>query len=171
MVRCFACGGPLRLVREGLYRCYVCGQLNQDRGGRVLPPTMKVYPSVEGIREAAVEGIKETTMSAPSEGGLDPDMAIFVDRVSERLIPTEGYRSDIKEKLLRSQNDVKRGLVDVFEGRAKFEDWYAKTRTNLGKNSMEMDEMIYTSLEGLRSPGAVELRMMFEQKLQRGLMR
>ena len=170
MVRCFACGGPLRLVREDLYRCYICGQLNEERGGQLLPPTMKVYPSVESVREAAIEGLKETTMSAPSEGGLHSDMIMFINRVSEKLIPTEGYRSDIKVKLLKSQGDIKRDLIKVFEEKMKFDDWYGKMRTNLGKNSLEMDEMIYAALEGLRHPEAIELRNMFEQKLQKGLL-
>ena len=172
MVRCFSCGSDYLLeVELGLYRCQICGQLNEERiPGRVLPRRMEVYPRIEQVREAATEGLYEMTKSAPSEGGLHPEMVTFMNRVAESLIPTEGYKREIKVKLLKTQNDIKKDLTNVFEGKKKFEDWYDKTRTNLGRNSREMDEIIYVSLEGLRNPEAVDLRNAFEQKLQKGIL-
>jgi hypothetical protein len=170
MAKCFSCGGPLRTVREGLYRCLYCGQLNEERDGQVLPRRMEVFPRIEQVREAVREGVHEMAASAPSEGGLHTDMIMFMNRVVEKLIPIEGYNSDIKVKLLKTRSDIKKDLVNVFEGKMKFEDWYHKMKTNLGKGSTELDEIIYSSLEGLRHPEAIELRNAFEQKLQKGLL-
>lgn len=173
MVRCFACGGPLRLVREGLYRCYVCGQLNQDRGGRVLPPTMKVYPSVEGIREAAVEGAKEISAVVPADAGLSPDMSLFVRRVAEALTPIKGYEGDrgFVTRALRVRQQFRNDLTDMLNGKRTFQEWYDSTRSGLGKSERDMDEIIYNALEGLSEPEAIDMRNMFEHKLTGGLIR
>ena len=171
MVRCFACGGPLRLVREGLYRCYVCGQLNQDRGGRVLPPTMKVYPSVEGIREAAAEGVREEAVTAPM--GLSHDITVFIQRVVEALTPIKGYEDDrgFVVRALRVRQKFRDELTDVFKGKRKFKEWYNSTGSDLGKSERDMDEIIYNALEGLSEPEAIDMRNMFEHKLTGGLIR
>lgn len=169
-MKCFSCGGPLRVVREGLYRCRSCGQLNEERNDQILPRRMEVFPRLQQVREAAREGVYEMAASAPSEGGLHADMITFMSRVASKLVPIEGYRSDIKVKLLKTQSDIKRDLVNVFEEKMKFDDWYHKTKTNLGRGSTEMDEIIYSSLEGLKHPEAMALRNAFEQKLQKGLL-
>jgi len=173
MVQCFACGGPLRLVREGLYRCYMCGQLNEDRGGQLLPPTMKVYPSVEKIREAAVEGARELTTVVPSDTGLPPDMMIFIRRVAETLTPLKGYEKDrgFVGRALKVRQQFRQELTEVFEGKRKLQEWYDSTRTSLGKSDRDMDEIIYNALDGLSNPDAIDMRNMFEQKLSGGLIR
>ena len=173
MVRCFACGGPLRLVREDLYRCYICGQLNEDRGGQLLPPTMKVYPSVEGVREAAAEGARELATVTPSDAGLPPDMMIFIRRVAETLTPLKGYEKDraFVGRALKVRQKFRQELTEVFEGKRKLQEWYDSTRTSLGKSDREMDEIIYNALDGLSNPDAIDMRNMFEQKLSGGLIR
>ena len=173
MGTCFACGGPLRTVREGLYRCLFCGQLNEERGGLVLPRKMEVFPRIEQVREAAKEGVYEMASSVPSESGIPRDMAVFIRRVAEALTPLKGYEEDrgFVVRALRVRSQFRRELTEFLEGKTKFQDWYDKTRTALGKRSDDMDEIIYNALEGLSDPGAIEMRMEFEQKLKGSLMK
>lgn len=169
---CFSCGGPLRLIGPGLYRCRVCRQLNEERGGQLLPRRMEVYPRIEQVREAAVEGQYEMVAAVPSESGLHPDMIKFVRKVSEILTPLKGYEDDrgFVARALKVRNQFKQELTDVFEGRKKFQEWYDSTRTSLGMRDDQMDRVIYDALEGLRSPEAVEMRMMFEDKIRGGVL-
>ena len=160
-------------MREGLYRCYMCGQLNEDRGGQLLPPTMKVYPSVEKVREAAVEGARELASVVPSDTGLPPDMMIFIRRVAETLTPLKGYEDDrgFVVRALKVRQQFRHDLTEVFEGKRKFQEWYDSTRTSLGKSDRELDEIIYNALEGLSNPEAIDMRMAFEEKLKGGLIK
>lgn len=172
-MECFSCGGPLRTVREGLYRCLFCGQLNEERGGQILPRKMEVFPRIERVREAAKEGVYEMVSSVPSESGIPRDMAIFIRRVAEVLTPLKGYEGDrgFVTRALRVRSQFRQELTGVFEGKMKLQDWYDKTRTSLGKRVDEMDEIIYNALEGLSDPEAIDMRMEFEQKLKGGLMK
>ena len=172
-MECFSCGGPLRVVREGLYRCLYCGQLNEERGGQILPRKMEVFPRIEKVREAAKEGVYEMVSSVPSESGIPRDMAIFIRRVAEVLTPLKGYEEDrgFVTRALRVRGQFRQELTSVFEGKRPFLAWYDATRTSLGKRSDEMDEIIYNALEGLSDPEAVDMRMEFEQKLKGSLMK
>ncbi len=169
---CFSCGGPLRQVGENLYRCYLCRQLNEERKGTILPPVMKVYPRIEQVREAAIEGRYEMVAAAPSEKGLEPDMATFVRRISEILTPLKGYEDDrgFVSRALKVRNQFKQELTDVFMGKGKLMEWYDATRTSLGMRDDQMDKVIYDALEGLSSPEAIEMRMSFEDKLRGGVL-
>ena len=160
-------------MREGLYRCYICGQLNEDRGGQLLPPTMKVYPSVEKVREAAAEGARELAAVVPSDAGLPPDMMVFIRRVAETLTPLKGYEDDrgFVVRALKVRQQFRHDLTEVFEGKRKFQEWYDSTRTSLGKSDRELDEIIYNALEGLSNPEAIDMRMAFEEKLKGGLIK
>jgi hypothetical protein len=173
MEKCFSCGGPLRTVREGLYRCLYCGQLNEEREGQILPRKMEVFPRIEKVREAAKEGVYEMVSSVPSESGIPRDMAIFIRRVAEALTPLKGYEADrgFVTRALRVRSQFRQELTSVFEGKMKLQDWYDKTRTSLGKRIDEMDEIIYNALEGLSDPEAIEMRMDFEQKLKGSLIK
>ena len=173
MEKCFACGGPLRTVREGLYRCLFCGQLNEERGGLVLPRRMEVFPRIEQVREAAKEGVYEMVSSVPSESGIPRDMAIFIRRLAEALTPIKGYEEDrgFVSRVLRVRGQFRRELTGVFEGKMKLQDWYDKTRASLGKRGDEMDEIIYNALEGLSDPEAIDMRMAFEEKMKGSLMK
>jgi len=139
----------------------------------MLPPTMKVYPSVERVREAAAEGARELAAATPSDSGLPPDMAVFIRRVAEALTPLKGYEKDrgFVSRALGVRRQFRRELTEVFEGKRKFQEWYDSTRTSLGKSEREMDEVIYNALEGLNDPEAMDMRNMFEQKLMGGLIR
>ena len=172
-MRCFACGGPLRTVREGLYRCIYCGQLNEERDNQILPRKMEVFPRIEKVREAAKEGVYEMVSSVPSDSGVSRDMVIFIRRVAEALTPLKGYEDnrEFVTRALRVRSQFRQELTDVLEGKMKFQDWYDKTRTSLGKRVDEMDEIIYNGLEGLSDPEAIDMRMDFEQKLKGGLMK
>lgn len=173
MSTCFTCGGPLRVIREGLYRCLYCGQLNEEREGQVLPRRMEVYPRIQQVREAAKEGVYEGVSSVPSESGIPRDLAIFIRRVAETLTPLKGYEGDrgFVVRALRVRSQFRQELTNVFEGKTKLQDWYDKTRTSLGKRVDEMDEIIYNALEGLSDPEAVDMRAAFEQKLKGSLVK
>ncbi len=172
-MNCFACGGPLRTVREGLYRCLFCGQLNEERGGQVLPRKMEVFPRIEKVREAAKEGVYEMVSSVPSASGIPRDLAIFIRRVAETLTPIKGYEGDrgFVTRALRVRSQFRQELTGVFEGKMKLQEWYDKTRTSLGKRSDEMDEVIYNALDGLSDPEAIDMRMAFEEKMKGGLLK
>ena len=168
MPKCFVCGGPLRVIREGLFRCYICGQLQELRGLRVVPVRMRVYPSIDEVRASAIESNREQAVEAHSDEGLSRDMVAFINRVAEALTPIAGYEGDraFVSRALKVRNQFKRELVEVFEGKRKFQDWYNSTRTGLGKNEREMDEIIYEALSGLSDPDAVSMREAFEEKLR-----
>ena len=169
---CFACDGRLRQIGENLYRCYICGQLNEEREETILPPVMKVYPRIEQVREAAIEGRYEMIAAAPSEKGLEPDMVTFVRRISEILTPLKGYEDDrgFVSRALKVRNQFKRELTDVFMGKGKLMEWYDTTRTSLGMRDDQMDRVMYDALEGLTHPEAIEMRMSFEDKLRGGVL-
>ncbi len=172
MPKCFSCGGPLRVIGPDLYRCYICRQLNEVREGVLLPPVMKVYPRIEQVREAAIEGRYEMVAAAPSEKGLEPDMAAFVRRISEILTPLKGYEDDrgFVSRALKVRNQFKQELTAIFMGKGKLMEWYDRTRTSLGMRDDQMDKVIYDALEGLSSPEAIEMRMSFEDKLRGGVL-
>lgn len=165
---CFSCGGPLRDIGPGLYRCRICRQLNEVRGGVLLPRVMEVYPHVDYVREAAIEGVYEMTAAVPSESGLDPDMVVFIRRLNEVLIPLEGEDRESRARGLKVRNQLKRELTDVFEDRAEWNDWFDRWRQNLNIHSKVFAKVIFDALEGLKSPEAQQMREGFGQALQRG---
>jgi len=173
MGTCFACGGPLRTVREGLYRCLFCDQLNEERDNQVLPRKMEVFPRIEKVREAAKEGVYEMASSVPSESGIPRDMSIFIRRLAEALTPIKGYEEDrgFVSRVLRVRSQFRQELTGVFEGKRPFLAWYDKTRASVGKRGDEMDEIIYNALEGLSDPEAIDMRMAFEEKMKGSLMK
>jgi len=131
---------------------------------------MEVYPRIEQVREAAVEGVYEMTAAVPSESGLHPDMVKFVRKVSEILTPLKGYEDDrgFVTRALKVRTQFKRELTEVFEGKRKFQEWYDGTRTGLGMREDQMDRVMYDALEGLSSPEAIEMRMSYEDKIRGG---
>ena len=137
----------------------------------MLPRRMEVYPRIEQVREAAVEGRYEMVAAVPSESGLHPDMVVFVRRVVETLAPIkEGDEREIINRVLKVRNQFKRELTHVFEGKKKFQEWYDGTRTSLGMRDDQMDRVIYDALEGLSSPEAIEMRMAYEDKIRGGVL-
>lgn len=150
----------------------MCKQLNEDRGGATLPHVMKVYPRIEQVREAAIEGRYEMVASVPSESGLEPDMATFVRRISEILTPLKGYEDDrgFVSRALKVRNQFKKELTEIFMGKGKLMEWYDTTRTSLGMRDDQMDKVMYDALEGLTHPEAIEMRMGFEDKLRGGVL-
>jgi len=137
----------------------------------MLPRVMEVYPRIEQVREAAVEGRYEMVAAVPSESGLAPDMVTFVRRIVETLAPIkEGDERKIINRVLNVRNQFRRELTDVFEGKKKFQEWYDGMRTSLGMRDDQMDRVIYDALEDLSSPEAVEMRTMFEDKLRGGVL-
>jgi hypothetical protein len=171
MVTCFSCGSSYLLeVEPGIYRCQICGQLNEVRpSGQILPRRMEVYPRIEYVREAAKEGLYEMTQAVPSESGIPTDMRIYINRVAEALTPLKGHEEDraFVARALKVRSQFRRELTEIFEGKGDFDKWYNETASNLGIQDKVMAKMMFDSLEGLKSPEAKQLRDMYGQIMQR----
>lgn len=132
----------------------------------LVPKRMEVYPRSALVREAAVEGSYE--MSIVSESGLSSDMATFIRRVAEALVPIDVYDDRAaRARALKVRQDVRMELTDVFDGKVKFDDWFNRTRQNLNLHALELSQILYDSLEGLKSDEAQQLREHYGQALTR----
>ena len=88
------------------------------------------------------------------------DLKIFIQRVAEKLtVPANIQLTPIEQaRVKKVQEEIKRGLIDVLEGRRELGDWFTETRKNFNLKSYELAQILYESLEGLRSREAQELR-------------
>lgn len=155
------------LVREGLWKCYLCGQYMEERNKVLVPKRMEVYPRLDRVKEAAVEGSYE--LSVPSKTILSSDMVTFIRRISEALTPLKGYENnrEVVARALKVRSDIKADLTEVFEGGKQFDDWFTETRQNLNLHPIELSQIIYDCLKGLNSEEAKQLRGAYEQFLTR----
>lgn len=134
----------------------------------MLPRAMEVYPRIEQVREAAVEGVYEMVQAVPSESGLSPDMVTFIIRLNDALIPLEGEDRESRARGLKVREQLRRELTDVFEDRAEWNDWFDRWRQNLNLHSKVFAKVVFDALEGLKSPEAQQMREGYGQALQRG---
>ena len=158
----------MMLVREALWKCYICGQYIEERKTNVLTPKkLRVYPRSALVREAAVESTYEA--SVPSTMPLSSDMVTFIRRISEALTPIKGYEGnrEVVARALSVRNQIKSDLTKVFGGEREFDDWFTKTRQDLNLHPMELSQIIYDCLKGLNSEEAKQLRGEYEQFLAR----
>ena len=169
MNQCFSCGGPLRTVREGLYRCLYCGQLNEEREGQILPRKMEVFPRIEKVREAAAEGVYEMASSVPSKQGLSSDMVTFINRIIEGIAPLKGLDREATTRALKVRGEFNRELTRILEGEGDFDEWYTRTASDLGINDRIMTKILFDALEGLKSPEAKNLREVYGKIMQRSM--
>lgn len=149
---CSTCGSPLQRDSSGLLKCSICGLL-YPRGQN--KPLLKNYVKTQITpQEKIVE--------------IDQDQTTFINRVCERLIPiADDYLPDTRKKLLAVQEECRRELIKVFNGKEPIEKWFNRTRTNLGLHTIDLTKILYTSLEGLKSEEAKALRNQYAQALQR----
>jgi len=81
----------------------------------------------------------------------DAEMREFCRRVVEALCPPEkGYH--------KRYVDLASKIYDVIEGNMDFNEWFTKVRQTFGLKTIDLAHLIYSSLQGFRSPAAVKLR-------------
>lgn len=164
MEGCRFCGGLVLEVSPGLFKCIgLCGQYFKE-GAEGPLPKIEVATTLDKLR-AHEAGVETTTTSL--EGGLSADMLIFINRVAERLVPTEGLTHEMTEQVKKVQNQFRRELTEVIQGKQDFNKWFNKTKTNLGLHAYKLTTTLYESLAGLKSPEAQELLMQYGEALQR----
>jgi len=111
---------------------------------------------------------KEPQSPPPQQPTVDDDMQIFIDRVAEALIPIHNdYTPDIRTKLHTQRQRIRRELEAVFNGKQTLDQWFTKTRQELGIHQIDMTRKLYDALKGLKSKEARTLRMQYAQALQR----
>jgi len=164
MAVCKFCGGVILEVSPGFFKCVgLCGQYVRENPRGPLPK-LEVVSTLE--RLTAHEAGVETTGGE----GLSADMLIFITRVAEGIAPTTGLDEESAARARKVQEQFRRELVDVFQGRGSFNKWFDRTKTNLGLHSQKFMKILYESLEGLRSDEAKELRQQYGQAIQRRIM-
>lgn len=163
---CPSCGSDKILsIRKDLSKCMLCGQYIGPDG---FPAKLKIYPSATQVKELAsaqVEGVSEISEAKPFE--LPSDMITFIDRVAERLAPLTGLDRAAKARALEVQQEIRKELTEVFQGKSEFNKWYDKTKTKFGLHSQTFVSIIYECLQGLNSPEAQELQQQYAQALAR----
>jgi hypothetical protein len=104
----------------------------------------------------------------PKKPAVEDDMETFIDRVAEKLIPIhDDYTPDIRTKLNFQRQRIRRELEDVFNGKQTLDQWFTKTRRELGIHQIDMTKILYESLQGLKSKEARTLRIQYAQALQK----
>lgn len=114
-----------------------------------------------------VNETEEMESEMSETNGLSSDMLTFISRVAERLAPTKGLNPEAKARCLKVQEQFRRELVEVFQGKRNFSEWYDQKKTDLGLHHYTFMKILYESLEGLKSPKAQELREQYAQTLRR----
>ena len=166
---CVSCGGPLYKVREGLDKCHFCGQYHGPGG---MVSSLKVFPDIDRIREHAVIGraVVQAPLEVDEPEGLPEDLLIFGNRLTVRLSPTVGYTPEIVEQILKEREEYRKGLLEVFDGKREWQNWFDRTKTKKGLHRHTFMTMIIESLEGLTHPEAVELKIAYEEAMRGGLL-
>ncbi|MEM2849042.1 MAG: hypothetical protein QXI36_02060 [Candidatus Bathyarchaeia archaeon] len=114
--------------------------------------------------------ISETALAPPSsleaqEGQLNQDMITFAYRVAERLTPLNGLDAQARARALKVRERFRKELENVFLGHEDFQNWFNRTRSQLGLHLVDFTQIIYESLQGLKSPEARELRKQYGETL------
>jgi hypothetical protein len=167
---CSFCDGKLIELPNGLYKCVMCGTYQEfRRDGIQRAAVLRTYPYSDVINEAAVEGVVELSYGSKTSSNVDPDIAVFIDRLSKALTDTEGLDRAARGRALGVRADFKDQLYEVFEGDRSWQEWYDSTRTQLGMHNKNFMAMIYECLDGLESEEAVAMRNAYAQALSGGI--
>jgi len=153
---CFVCNGTLMKIKETLYKCLLCGQYQNPDG---TPAKLPIFPSIDLVREHAVEGVQMVAVPEvyEEESGMPEDMVKFINRFSTRLTPALGYSPEVTKNILVQREEYRKGLEEVFGGNKDFQAWFDRTKTKTGLHRSVMVNMIYDCLQVLRHPEAVEM--------------
>ncbi len=115
-----------------------------------------VGPIMEEAEEITRQAVKR-----PPPPSLEPDMETFINRVAEKvasapesitLTPAEQMR------LNQARQEIKNSLRDVLNGKTPLNEWFTKTRQQFNLRSYELAQIMYESLDGLKSREAKDLR-------------
>jgi len=166
-----SCGSDkIMVIKEGLAKCLICGTY-------LTPATSKkptrFYRNEVMTRPDEIKDIASIPLEKFSEDEtkktpvIPADMIIFIGRVAEKLAPLTGLDSTGKERALEVQKEIRKELMDVFQGNKDFNKWYDETKTKFGLHHQTFVSMLYESLQGLSSPEAQELQQQYAQTLAR----
>jgi len=103
-----------------------------------------------------------------SQKPLSDEMEIFITRVAEKVARApEGITLTPEEqmRLNRARQEIKDGLRDVLNGKASLGDWFTKTKQQHNLKSYELAQIMYESLDGLKSREAQDLKEQWFQFL------
>jgi hypothetical protein len=98
--------------------------------------------------------------STSSETGFSSEILTFIERVADKLTNPKGLplTPEQQARVDKVKEQIRKDLLDVLEGRKDLAEWFTTTRQNFNLKSYELAEIIYQSLEGLRSKEAQDLR-------------
>jgi hypothetical protein len=119
---------------------------------------------------SAVTGSEEQPASRekPEETEeLSRGVFTFIYRVAERLTPLDGLSQEARSRALKVRAQFQRELTDVFLGKADFNQWFNKIKTQHGLRAIELIQILYDATEGLTDPEARKLRAEYEATLKR----
>lgn len=151
-MNCKKCGTPLiAIVPSELYRCPIDGLYHHIRPRRNIT-SLKSLPKAEVTTESSF--------------GLSEDQLIFINRVSQRLTPLQGLNPTARARALKIREQFRKELTNVFLGKQDFNKWYDQTRSKLGLHNTTFMQLLYESLEGLKSPECQNLRQEYENVLR-----
>jgi len=107
-----------------------------------------------GLISEELESMPRTEETTELE--LSTEQEIFIDRVANKLYDAP-YMVE----------HVKKGLRDVFLGKLDFNEWFDRTKVERGLKSIELMQILYDSLKGLRGREIRALRESYAQALKK----
>lgn len=159
------CGGPVAEVLPGLFKCLIC---NQYYSGSPTgpPPRLEVVATLQRLT-AHEAGIVTTVEEA---AGLSGDMFIFANRVAEKLVSTDGLTPAMKPQVQKVQDEYRKTLLEVMQGKRSLADWVARTKTTLGLHRTKLLQTLSESITGLKDGELIELQEFCNNALETGVM-
>jgi len=109
-----------------------------------------------GIISEEIESTPRPKRETETEMELSTEQEIFIDRVANKLYDAPYMVQHIKK-----------GLKDVFLGKLDFNEWFDKTKVERGLKSIELMQILYDSLKGLRGREIRALRESYAQALKK----
>ncbi|RLJ02141.1 MAG: hypothetical protein DRP08_04800 [Candidatus Aenigmatarchaeota archaeon] len=109
-----------------------------------------------GLISEEIESMPRTEEESSTELELSTEQEIFIDRVANKLYDAP-YMVE----------HIKKGLRDVFLGKLDFNEWFDRTKVERGLKSIELMQILYDSLKGLRGREIRALRESYAQALKK----
>ena len=148
-------------------KCYVCGTYNPVPGSSPRTWKMRVFPYIDAVKEKAVEAPYDAVQVDGSEEGLNPEMLEFIQRTATKLTQIHPqYNPEVKSNLLEKRAKFVNELTSVFEEGEDFTAWFDRTKTRESLSRVDLMQIIYDSLEGLRSQEAREMREAYAEAMK-----
>jgi hypothetical protein len=146
--RCKVCGSPLITIVPGeLMRCPIDGLYHHIR------PKLPTSSQLKKLPKTKVEIVE-----------LGGEQLTFIDRVVDKLTSS---RTNPNWKAPKSIRDKMRlDFTEVVLGKKNLAEWFSKTRQDFNLRDFELAQILYDSLEGLKSTDAQRLREEWLQFIQ-----